>query len=304
MTQAITSQLLNLDGMDFEIYMCGDQSSKKLALFLHGFPECAHAWRFQMKLLADMGYKCWAPNQRGYGDSYSPPEASQYSMDYLRADVARFIGAAQCESVVLIGHDWGGAVAWSFALSHTMPLDKLVIMNAPFPYLFFKELKKWRQIKKSWYMFLFKIPGLPEYFLTRNNGDPTINIFFKGIKLTEEDVAIYRNNALRTGGMKAMLNWYKARRIPKRLDEKNTISSKNKLQVPTLVVWGEKDVALGINCILGTEKYVENLTIRYLPKAGHFLVEQTPDVVNTILKSWLLGENVPGADEPSIKEDK
>lgn len=295
--------MLTLDNMEFEILTSGDQNSDKLALLLHGFPECAHDWRNQMQILAGMGYKCWAPNQRGYGKSYSPPEVSAYYMDYLMADVARFIKASNCKTVTLIGHDWGAIVAWNYAIQKAGPLDKLVIMNVPHPSIALRELKKWKQLKKLWYFFMFQIPKLPEYLLTKNNGANFVRFLKKGIKqLKPDDLQVYLENALRPGGMRAMINWYRAFfRSLSSSRKKLQSHAKGKLQVPTLMVWGEKDVVLGVNMCQGTEKYVEDLTIRYIPDAGHFVQEDAPDQVNAILKAWLEGKAVPGAKTPIAK---
>jgi pimeloyl-ACP methyl ester carboxylesterase len=306
MTQDITSQILKLDNMDFEIFMSGDQGSDKLALFLHGFPQCAHEWRHQMPLLAALGYKCWAPNQRGYGKSYSPPEVSAYAMEHLEADVARFIKASGCKSVTLIAHDWGGAVAWNVAARGQIPLDRLVVMNCPFPVKMARELKKWEQMKKSWYMFGFQIPKLPEYLMTRHQGNNLIKMLKLGASrhhaMTPEDLDVYRANALRPGGMKAMLNWYRAA-FRNRFSQEKSAGPKahGKIQVPTLLLWGEKDVALGIKTVLGTDEFVEHLTVRYIPDAGHFLPEEAPHEVNEMMRTWLERAPVPGPNMPTVR---
>jgi len=285
----IESQLLRLDGIDFEILTCGDQQSDHLALFLHGFPESAYEWRNQMPLLAEMGYKCWAPNLRGYGKSYSPASVSKYHPQLLMEDVARIVKAANCKTVTVIAHDWGAVVAWNYAICQKGPLDRLVIMNAAHPVVAQREIKKWSQIKRVWYMFFFQIPLLPEYLLSRQNGAGLIQMlksgFYRKDKLKLEDIDVYRLNALRPGGLRGMINWYRAyfRNLPDLRKELR----KQKLQAPTLIIWGERDVALGIGMSQGTEKYVENLEVRYLPESGHFVAEEAPEEVNQILKSWL-----------------
>ncbi len=293
----MNSEILKLDGMDFEVLTCGNQQSDQLALFLHGFPESAYEWRHLMPLLAEMGYKCWAPNLRGYGKSYSPSNASEYNPDLLMDDVARFVKAANCKTVTLITHDWGAAVAWNYAICKRGPLDRLVIMNVPHPFIAQREFTKWAQLKRSWYMFFFQLPLLPEYLLTRNNGAYFVRLlksaFYRKEKLKPEDIEVYRLNALRPGGMRAMINWYRAffRRLPALRKELKT-HSKQKLQVPTLMIWGERDVALGIGMSQGTEKYVEKLTLWYLPESGHFVAEEDPEEVARILKEWLEGFSI------------
>jgi pimeloyl-ACP methyl ester carboxylesterase len=303
MKHDITTKMVDVDGNPFEIYMCGNQKSDKLALFLHGFPETAHSWRHQMPLLADMGYKCWAPNQRGYGKSYMPGKVSDYHTDLLLQDVVGFIKASKCKSVTLIGHDWGGVIAWNYAMEKKLPLNKLVIMNIPHMAIFLKELLgKWRQIKKSWYMNFFQIPKLPEYLLTRNKGEAFLKVFDKSLyrqgKFTPDDIEIYRQNILRPGGLTAMLNWYRSTMRHFYSGRKRiNLLSQEKIKVPTLMIWGEQDVALDIHTTLGTDQYVENLTLRYITDAGHFVQEEAPEEVNAMLKAWLEDKEVPGEKE-------
>jgi pimeloyl-ACP methyl ester carboxylesterase len=290
----IESQILRLDGMDFEVLLCGNQQSEHLALFLHGFPESAYQWHNQMPLLAEMGYKCWAPNQRGYGKSYTPEEVSKYHPNLLMEDVARIVKAANCKTVTLITHDWGAAVAWNYAICQKGPVDRLVIMNAPHPVIAQREMKKWSQIKRAWFMLFFQLPKLPEYLLSRKNGAGLVQMlkhgFYQKAKLKPEDIEVYRLNALRPGGLRGMINWYRA--YFRNLSDLRKELKKPKLQVPTLLIWGKRDVALGLGMSEGTEKYVENLTVRYLPESGHFVAEESPEEVNQILKSWLEGPSI------------
>lgn len=293
------SRLLSIEGKDFELFFDGDQESNKLALFLHGFPECAHGWRHQVPEVAALGYKCWVPNLRGYGGSYSPTEVSEYDTHVLVEDLVQMIKASNCTSVLVIAHDWGGALAWQLALRHPKLVDRMVVMNCPHPAKFASELQKWRQLKRSWYMFAFLLPWLPEWYLGRNSAGAIKGMIRKGSAIrshfTNEDFNIYRSNALRPGGLTAMLNWYRSA-----LRKKSQVGGlKAKIKVPTLMIWGEKDPALGIHTVLGTNKYVENLDVRYIPEAGHFVHEEAPKVVNEILLAWVKGEAVPGQMEPT-----
>ena len=291
MGSQLSTQVITLNGKDFEVLTSGDQSSKKLALFLHGFPECAHAWRHQMPALAEAGYKCWAPNQRGYGNSYSPSEIPDYDMELLVEDMVQLIQKAACDSVLVIAHDWGGVVAWQLAQNHPELVERLVVMNCPHPAMMARELQKWRQLKKSWYIFAFYVPKLPEWYLTRHNARSVLSILRKAAvdhsHFTKQDYEVYRANALRPGGMKAMLNWYRAALRKRFARHKEEQAKPKKISVPTLIIWGEKDVALGIQTVQGTEKYVDNLTISYLPEVGHFVPEEDPDAVNQIMLKWL-----------------
>ena len=118
------TRLIDANGLTFEVDTCGDGA--RLVLCLHGFPEFAFSWRYQLPLLARLGYRAWAPNLRGYGRTTRPRHLADYAMEHLVADVAGLIGQARARSVVLIGHDWGGAIAWTYAIQHAPSLERLV----------------------------------------------------------------------------------------------------------------------------------------------------------------------------------
>ena len=130
---AVTPALVDANGLTFEVFTAGAASADRLALCLHGFPEHAHSWRFQMQPLADLGYRVWAPNLRGYGRSSRPPRIRDYAIEALLDDVAGLIDASGAREVVLLGHDWGAVIAWYFAMHRVRPLSRLVIMNVPHP---------------------------------------------------------------------------------------------------------------------------------------------------------------------------
>lgn len=282
------------NGMRFEVDMCGQ--GKKLALCLHGFPEHAQSWRFQLPLLAGMGYLAWAPNLRGYGNSSRPLGVENYAMRHLLADVAGLIDASGAEEVVLIGHDWGGVIAWQFALHQIRPLEKLIVMNIPHPQLFARALRSWAQLKRSWYIFFFQLPWLPERILRARNA-AMIGRMFYGMAIDKtrfppEVLEVYRRNALQPGALNAMINYYRAA-FGARPKTKDTTHAPAPLEVPTLMIWGEEDAALGKELTYGTEKLVRDFTIRYLPGVSHWVQQEAPEKVNAILTAWLRGETPP-----------
>ncbi|MDB2647288.1 alpha/beta fold hydrolase [Pseudomonadales bacterium] len=162
----IRSELVAANGLQFEVDVCG--SGQRLALCLHGFPEHSFSWRFQLPMLADLGFKAWAPNLRGYGNTTRPEGMAAYRMDELIEDVAGLIEASGCEETVLIAHDWGAVIAWQFALRKRLPLEKLIICNVPHPQAM-SDAFGWEQLKKSWYVLFFQIPKLPEKLLGKDD---------------------------------------------------------------------------------------------------------------------------------------
>ncbi len=268
------------NGLRFEVLEEG--SGDRLALCLHGFPEHAVSWRHQMPVLAALGYRVWAVNQRGYGRSSRPARIADYTMAALVDDVAALIDASGARRVVLVGHDWGAMVAWHFAAARVRPLERLVIMNVPHPLCFRAALRRWRQARRSWYIALFQLPRLPERLLSANGG-AAVRRMFAGLVLPPEVMAVYAAQIAEPGAATAMLNWYRAARLrgARRVDASRVI------EVPTLLVWGEDDVALDLICLEGTERYVRDLTLRRLPGVSHWVQQDAPQAVNRLLRDFL-----------------
>ncbi len=293
--EGVRVEFVEAGGLRFEVHTAGDPASRRLALCLHGFPEHAVSWRWQMPLLASLGFKVWAPNQRGYGASPIFTEQAAYGIECLIGDVAHLIDAADADEVVLLAHDWGAIVAWTFAARRIRRLDRLVIMNVPHPTCFQEGLRKgWRQKLRSWYAVFFQIPRLPEWALTRRDAVILERAFrqpgMDASRFPDELIQVYRQNALRPGGMKAMIDWYRAAGRGFVDDEELP-----KIDTPTLMIWGENDPALGKELTYGTERYVSDLTVRYLPGISHWVQQEAPETVNHMLEAWLQSREVPEA---------
>ncbi len=291
----ITTEFVAANGLNFEVNVCGE--GDKLALCLHGFPEHAYSWRYQLPLLAELGYKAWAPNLRGYGNSSRPPYMEDYSVENLMADVAGLIDASGCSSVVLIAHDWGAVVAWFFAIRKVRPLEKLVIMNVPHPVPARAAMKSgFTQLRKSWYILFFQIPWLPEFLMGLNGakgvGDAILNSSEDKTKFTLQDLQVYRENARQPGALRAMVNWYRAL-VRGGGARRQTALGFPVIETPTLMIWGEEDVALSKETTYGTEKCVTDFRIRYLPRISHWVQQEAPEAVNAMLEAFLKDEPVP-----------
>jgi pimeloyl-ACP methyl ester carboxylesterase len=279
---------LSANGIRFHVASCGE--GDRLALCLHGFPECWYSWRHQMPLLARLGYRVWAPDLRGYGDSDRPAAVRDYAIETLMADVAGLIDAAQPRATVLIAHDWGGVIAWFFAMRRIRPLERLVVMNLPHPGPMARELRGWRQLARSWYALFFQIPALPERLLRargcRAIGDAFRNSAVDTSRFPPEVLQVYRDNAARPGALTAMLNYYRAL-VRGGGGRRQAALGYPIIETPTLLIWGEHDVALRKETTYGTEQWVPNLTVRYLPDVSHWVQQEAPEAVNGILESWL-----------------
>ena len=292
--------IVKANGLNFEVDEVSsfDGSNEKLALLLHGFPENKFSWRFQLNLLAGLGYRVWAPNMRGYGRTSRPKGVAQYTVERLLDDVAGLIDASGAKEVTLIGHDWGGIVAWCFAIRKVRPLSRLVVMNLPHPAAFTARLT-WQQRIRSFYIAFFQLPLVPEWLLTRDNARLVAKAFYDMAvdksRFTADVLDYYRDCALQPGAINAMVNYYRGLRLsPMKYDSSPDVMP---IEVPTLMLWGEQDTALGVETTYGTDRYVKDLTVRYLPDVSHWVQQEAPEAVNAMLQAWLENRSVPEANE-------
>jgi len=291
----IRTSFVEANGQRFEVDMCGE--GDRLALCLHGFPEHSFSWRYQLPMLADLGYQAWAPNLRGYGRSSRPEGMAAYSLECLLSDVAGLIDAAKCREVVLLAHDWGAVIAWFFAMRRLRPLEKLVICNVPHPVPAQKALKRgFAQLRKSWYIFFFQLPRVPEWLMGRHDARAIGEAFRRSScdasRFPDEVIGVYSRNAAQPGALTAMINYYRAL-VRGGGARRQQEAGYPMIDTPTLMVWGEDDVALTKDTTYGTEEHVRELTIRYLPRVSHWVQQEAPEAVNAMIRAFLLGEPVP-----------
>jgi pimeloyl-ACP methyl ester carboxylesterase len=274
----IRSRRLAANGLEFAIDEAGEGDD--VALFLHGFPESRATWREQLPALAGRGWRAVAPDLRGYGDSSRPADRAAYRIDRLVEDVEALFQALGARRRLLIGHDWGGVIAWQAALSGKVALDGLVILNAPHPTVFQRVLNRgWRQRLRSWYVVLFLLPGLPERQLTRGHG----RALDKALAGVPADLlALYKDNICRPGAATAMINYYRANALE--LSAQPPPSAP--LKTPTLMIWGEGDVALDVTLTEGNEAFVSDFTLVRLPGISHWVQQEAPERVNQAITEW------------------
>jgi pimeloyl-ACP methyl ester carboxylesterase len=259
-----------------------------LVLLLHGFPDFWYTWRRQIPVLAEAGFRVVAPDLRGYNESDKPPGVASYRLKLLSADVAALIRHLGCARAFVVGHDWGGAVAWHTALTHSDVVERLVVLNAPHPAAFFRELRTPRQLLKSWYMFFFQLPALPEALCRRNNfawleralrRDPVRPGAF-----SDDDLCRYKLALSRPGALTAAINYYRAlfRYTPRRL-----LGRMPPITVPTLLIWGEQDRYLGLALTEGLDRWVPGLRVERIADASHWVQADAPERVNQLLLDFL-----------------
>jgi pimeloyl-ACP methyl ester carboxylesterase len=260
------------------------QGSGDLMLMLHGFPEFWYSWRHQIPEFAQ-GYKVVALDLRGYNDSTKPQAVEAYCMAELIQDVKGAIEALGYESCILVGHDWGGAIAWAFTYAYPAMVEHLIVMNLPHPAKFTAGLFTPQQLLRSWYIFFFQLPLLPELVLGWDDYR-AIATALEGMAINKtafsaEDLEAYKTAAAKRGALTAMLNYYRANMGG------SLGRTWGKLTVPTLLIWGENDSTLGIELTHGTEEYVEDLKICYIPNCSHWVQQEYPDLVNYYMWEFL-----------------
>ena len=269
----------------------------KLIMFVHGFPEFWYEWKNQ---LAEFGkdYMAVAPDMRGYNLSSKPAEVDQYQVKYMIEDLRALAEKLGHKKFILVAHDWGGAIAWAFAIAHPEYLEKLVIINAPHPGVFQRELRdNPAQQKASQYMLFFRGPTA-EQVLSANNYAQLVQIVLgEGLKtgaFTEEDKQAYIEAWSQPGALTGGLNYYRASRIGPpsgEADKSGTSFSQDMpsltVKVPTLVIWGEKDVALLPGNLEGLDKFVPSLTIKRIPDGTHWVIHEKPAIVNGYIREFI-----------------
>ncbi len=291
---AVATRRIQANGQTFAVDEAGGGDA--VALCLHGFPECRFSWRFQLPVLAKAGWRAVAPDLRGYGDSSRPADRDAYRMEHLVADAALLFDACGARRRLLVGHDWGAMVAWHFAMQRTRPLDGLVVMNVPHPAVFRHVLRhSWAQRRRSWYVAFFQLPRLPEALLTAGRARAVAQSF-RGMAVNKaafppDVLERYRRNALLPGAMTAMLNYYRANFA----GLSNDAAPTPKIEVPTLMVWGEEDAALGLELTEGYEPHVADFTLERLPGVSHWVQQEAPEAVNARLLAWLGRRGLAGA---------
>jgi len=286
---AIRELQVEANGLRFHVLEAG--AGDRLALCLHGFPELAFSWRNQIPVLADLGWRVWAPDLRGYGGTTRPAGRESYAIERLMDDVAGLIDAAAPRETLLIAHDWGGVIAWLFAMRRVRPLSRLVVMNLPHPACYEHALRRGgRQWLRSWYVLVFQLPWLPEAVLGARGaegvGRAFLNMAVHKENFPDEVLEVYRRAAREPRALTAMVNYYRAAFSGGGARRQRSLGYP-KIDVPTLIVWGEQDTALGVETLDGTSEYVSNLTVRRLPNASHWVQQDAPEEVNALLKEWL-----------------
>lgn len=259
------------------------QGEGPLMLFLHGFPEFWYSWRHQIPEFAQ-DHKVVAVDLRGYNESEKPADPAAYRMSELVQDVKDVITGLGYDQCVLVGHDWGGAIAWSVAEAFPALVSRLIVLNMPHPARFFEGLRTPQQLLRSAYIFLFQLPVLPEFLFQLGDyrvfdqtlRETTVN----KAAFTDADVEAYKNAFARPGALTAALNYY--RNLFQAAARSHPV-----LEMPTLLIWGEDDLYLGKELTYATEQYVRDFQVQYIPNCSHWVQQEQPQLVNQTIRAFL-----------------
>ncbi|GER88030.1 epoxide hydrolase [Dictyobacter vulcani] len=258
-----------------------------LIVLLHGFPEYWYSWRFQIPFLANLGYTVVAPDLRGYNDSDKPHRG--YDIPTLLRDIVGLIKGLGYEKAIIVGHDWGGVLAWNFAIDYPEMTERLIVLNAPHPGAFQRELRTIKQLRKSWYVFAFQIPWLPEFILGRHNAAAIGRLIEQSAARKEafppEVLAHYQEAMSKPHALTASINYYRTifnRPASFLKDQTNKV-----ITCPTLLIWGEQDIALDSALTEGLDQWITNLQIKRIPDSGHWVQQEKPELVNQFLSTFL-----------------
>jgi len=277
-------QYIETNGIRLHVLQDGLQEGP-LVILLHGFPEFSYGWKQQIPYLATAGYRVWTPDQRGYNLSDKPDGVAFYSLDELAADVVGLINAAGQKQAFLVGHDWGAAVAWWVATKYPERLSKMVVINVPHWAVMQKHLRSnFNQLLKSWYIFFFQIPRIPEILAQQSNWTILTKLLRNSSRrntFTNSDLDKYRGAWSQPKAFRSMINWYRSF-----VQKPPSLPSNPRITVPTLLIWGTKDKFLGQEMAQPSIDLCDNGSLVLIEKATHWVQHEEADRVNELIKSF------------------
>jgi pimeloyl-ACP methyl ester carboxylesterase len=260
-----------------------------VVILLHGFPEFWYGWRKQIADLAASGFRVIVPDQRGYNISDKPKGVANYRVRHLVADVVAIIDQLGRPDVYLAGHDWGAIVAWAVAAWHKEKVARLAILNVPHPGVMFRFLLTHpNQLCRSWYMFFFQMPRVPEFAFSAwdfRSGVQSLVRTSRPGTFSAEDLAQYRSAWAQPGAVTAMINWYRA------LFRHPASFRVGRIEVPTRVLWGKKDAFLLPSLATVSQRKCDRAEVLWFDRATHWLHLEEPDAVNSALIEFFSRKN-------------
>lgn len=268
------------DRLVFDVIEKG--SGRELVVLLHGFPANAGSWNPIAEILARNSYRVLALQQRGYSPNAQPKRRNDYQLDKLTGDVLALIIASGAERAHIVGHDWGGAIAWAFASKYPERVSSLSVISSPHPKALFRSLWHSKQVFLSWYLFFFQLPYIPELVITKNKG----RVLTKSLTdtgLNQHSAHLYTERILDNHNLTYAMNWYRA--IPFSIAEIQKIDI---ITPPTLFVYGENDKYLSAKAAQLTQEYVAGeYELKHLMDQSHWIPEESPELLAETILTFL-----------------
>ena len=284
-------EFANINGIKMHYVTIGEGP---LIVFLHGFPEFWKSWKHQISFFSKK-FKVVALDMRGYGETERPIQVGEYRIEKLARDVTELIDSLGQKKATVVGHDWGGAVAWATAMMNPSFVEKLIVMNAPHPAIVQRNaFRNYAQMQKSWYMFFFLLEKAPEKVLSSNNFEILKHMFEISIKRKDRfslsDIEEYVSSWSKEGGITGGLNYYRANLNEEFWGNLGESIPFPKIKIPTLQIWAEDDMFLGKELAEGTKEFVVDapFSLNVIPNCGHWVQQEAPEEVNQIMEEFLL----------------
>lgn len=283
--ETIEHVYVETNGIKLHVAQQGPEDGE-LVLLLHGFPEFWYGWHHQMADLAEKGYRVWAPDQRGYNLSDKPEKVNEYTLSYLVEDIVGLIKQSGKEKVFLVGHDWGGIVAWQVAQEYPELINKLIILNAPHLSAMSKHvLKHPSQLLKSSYILFFQLKKIPEEIFSQSDWElatEAMQSTGRERAFSEADMVEYRSAWSQPKAMKSMINWYRAN-----LSSFTSPKGTDTVAVPTYIIWGTKDQFLGQELAEKSLEFCEDGQGILLGESTHWVHHEEPEHVSRLIFNFI-----------------
>lgn len=291
MEYPLTHHQVPTNGLHLHVVQCGPADGP-LVVLLHGFPEFWESWHLQIRALATAGYRVWAPDQRGYNLSDKPLGIGAYALPVLATDILGLLDVAGSQQAHVVGHDWGGIVAWYLAAQYPGRVASTTIINVPHPAVVAPNL--WRvpsQLARSWYIGFMQLPGLPERLIRRRKwrfGERALVSTSRPGTFSAAEVARYKAAWAQPGALTAMLNWYRALRLP-------TGTRWRRIPGPVQIIWGQQDTFLAAELAELSLSQCENAQLHYFPEATHWVQLEESVAVNELILKFIAANGCPPA---------
>ncbi|MDP9840489.1 pimeloyl-ACP methyl ester carboxylesterase [Neorhizobium huautlense] len=299
MDSSQTSRIVDLESISLHIVEEGPANGEPV-LMLHGFPEFWWAWRKQSSALAEAGFRVVMVDMRGYGQSEAPTDVSDYRIANLVDDIVRLASHLGWQRFNIVGHDWGGIVAWAVASLHPMRVKRLIVLNAPHIDVMADVLRKMpSQMVRSAYIAFFQLPSLPEALLSARRFKLLVDALTKTARpgsFTDDEIERYRQQWQVEGHLKAMLNYYRALIREAR-------PALGRIVPPVLILWGCRDRALDFR--LAKESLVQCANGRMCVhrSATHWVHLEEPEWTNGHIIRFLAEDHELDRPEPGLFQE-